>query len=401
MWTWVAENSASKDKVDSLYASVPPNSGRWESVYSVVTGNSAAWNTSSAAAWVDDGTVIRLTTAGDNVAIGTAGDTGVKLSIAGSVSSSGGLSATAGLSDAGYRFTNKNYLHSWTGLGTLPSAQLHVNAKYAQDSYSGRVAQFDSDHHTSWLGFTSATNKPIIGVSGEDIFFGKFYIDDSTLRTQMRIASSGYVGINVDTPTNLLHVYGSENHLGLFESSDTYALLAFKDGTAGEQDNETWLGGYRRNLIFGTQNSTRMIVTSAGIVGINTEIPTTSHGAYNNIKLHVNGQALADAWPTTSDERLKENIVRIDNGLSKITSLTGITFDWEDNYASDTSRSPGRRQIGIIAQEVEQVLPELVTSWSLSGQEYLAVDYARMVAVLVEAVKELKQEIDELKSQNS
>ena len=414
-YTAVTGGSARWDKSDTVYTTVSGSSASWqgtyvltqsnssrgESVYSTVTGSSATWN-AVAAGWTDDGSVVRLTTAGDNVAIGTAGDTGVKLSIVGNISASGSLSAGGGGGYQGWRKANKNWLQGWTGIGTDAECQLHVSALSSQDSYYGRVAQFDSNHYTSWLGFdyTTGYDKRVIGVSGNDIIFGRCS-SGQTPTSQMRIASSGYVGINTESPANLLHIYGGENHLALLESTDEYSLISFKDSTSTEQDNETWIGGHRRQIVLGTQNTTRLIITSGGEVGINTSQPTTSQGAYTNIKLHVNGQALADAWPTTSDRRLKENIVPIENGLSKVLSLSGVTFDWEDGYASDTARSPKRTQIGMIAQDVQEVVPELVATWSLSGEDYLGVDYARMVAVLVEAIKELKQEVDELKSQNS
>src|SRR5262249_49027981 len=67
--------------------------------------------------------------------------------------------------------------------------------------------------------------------------------------------------------------------------------------------------------------------------------------------------------------------------------IHGISFEWNDIYAS-LGRSTGRREIGVIAQEIEAVFPELVMTW---GEEhYKAVDYGRLTGVLVEAVKELK-----------
>ena len=92
---------------------------------------------------------------------------------------------------------------------------------------------------------------------------------------------------------------------------------------------------------------------------------------------------------STSDERLKDNIKPIDNPLEKVMKISGNTFSWNEN-----SRNSGDG-IGVIAQEVEELgLPEVVTTRE-SG--YKAVKYEKLVPLLIEAIKELKHEIDELK----
>jgi hypothetical protein len=82
-----------------------------------------------------------------------------------------------------------------------------------------------------------------------------------------------------------------------------------------------------------------------------------------------------------SDERLKSNIRTIDNALDKVTAMRGVYFDKD-----------GKASTGVIAQEVEKVLPEVV----MDG-EYKSVAYGNIVGVLIEAIKELKAEIEELK----
>ena len=102
---------------------------------------------------------------------------------------------------------------------------------------------------------------------------------------------------------------------------------------------------------------------------------------------------------TVSDKRLKENITTIQNGLDKVLSLRGVEYDW-----NATSRK-GEHDIGLIAQEVEKVIPEVVVEHDLCTGEFglgkektfKTVDYEKIVGVLVEAIKELKQEIEDLK----
>jgi hypothetical protein len=94
----------------------------------------------------------------------------------------------------------------------------------------------------------------------------------------------------------------------------------------------------------------------------------------------------AGTFNTTSDISLKENICTFENAMDVVAGLRGVRFTWKKN---------GIKTVGLIAQEVEKVLPELVGENVDTGIK--SVSYANMVAVLIEAVKELKAEIEELK----
>ncbi len=84
-----------------------------------------------------------------------------------------------------------------------------------------------------------------------------------------------------------------------------------------------------------------------------------------------------------SDERLKSNIQTIDNAVDTVKKLRGVTFEKD-----------GQDSLGVIAQEVQKVLPELV----LEGEEYLSVAYGNMVGLLIEAIKEQQEQIEDLKN---
>ena len=112
----------------------------------------------------------------------------------------------------------------------------------------------------------------------------------------------------------------------------------------------------------------------------------------NDGDLHVDGNVVAYST-TTSDERLKKDIVKIDNALDKVSQLNGYTFE----YIHD-----GKKSGGIIAQEVEAVMPSAVTEMKLplksdDDQEYKVVQYDQLHGLLIEAIKELKAEIEVLK----
>lgn len=128
------------------------------------------------------------------------------------------------------------------------------------------------------------------------------------------------------------------------------------------------------------------IPTTAGIhtlsnVGIGTTNPTQ--------KLDVNGNIVASGTVTAnSDVTLKTNIKTITNALEKVISLRGVEYDKIDS---------GEHQIGVIAQEVEQIIPEVVyPKGDYPDYEKKSVAYANLVALLIEAIKEQNQRIDEL-----
>ena len=101
----------------------------------------------------------------------------------------------------------------------------------------------------------------------------------------------------------------------------------------------------------------------------------------------------------SSDKRLKENIIPIDNPIEKVLQLSGVEFDWKPLTEEErkTIHPNEGHDIGIIAQELEEVLPELVTTRDTG---YKAVKYDKIVALLIEAIKEQQKQIDDLKDKN-
>lgn len=152
-------------------------------------------------------------------------------------------------------------------------------------------------------------------------------------------------------------------------------------GTAGQ----TKTGG----LILGTNcvaPCTVGLIIDKGNVGIGTSVPSE--------KLEVIGNVKAVTFLNSSDERLKENISKIENSLDKILKLNGVSFNWKGN---------GEKGTGLIAQNVESVFPELVKTDINSGMK--SVEYGNLVAPLIEAIKEQQKtiesqqrQIDELKA---
>ncbi len=96
-----------------------------------------------------------------------------------------------------------------------------------------------------------------------------------------------------------------------------------------------------------------------------------------------------------SDERLKDFAGTIDNALQKVMEISGYYFT-ENQKAKELGYDNDKLQVGVSAQEIQRVLPEAVTEAPISD-EYLTVWYEKLVPLLIEAIKELKSEIEELK----
>ena len=125
-------------------------------------------------------------------------------------------------------------------------------------------------------------------------------------------------------------------------------------------------------------NGTIQLGPYGGNIGVGTTTPTQ--------KLHVIGNILTSGTLTeNSDIKLKTNIQIIPNALDKVLQLRGVEFDRID--------MDDEHQIGVIAQEVEKIIPEVVY-----GEETKSVAYGNIVAVLIEAIKELTQRVTELEN---
>jgi len=218
---------------------------------------------------------------------------------------------------------------------------------------------------------------------------------------RMRITSSGNVGIGDSTPDAGLTVHkstgaviatsniprqtytsignlqvstaGSGGILIHSESTTADGAITFGDGTfAGrityEHDNDA--------MTFTAGATERVRITSTGNLGV---------GVTPTEKLHIAGNILATGNVTGySDERLKSDIETLDG--SKVYNMRGVSFVMN-----------GQQSSGVVAQELQKVAPELVND----SNEYLSVAYGNIVGYLIEAVKDLKAEVEELKNASS
>jgi trimeric autotransporter adhesin len=227
------------------------------------------------------------------------------------------------------------------------------------------------------------------------------------------IVNGGKVGIGTTTPGYPLDIQKTGTQAG---SSAFYPVAAI-GGTgstggiyAGYNTRETYagaIGSQTHSLSFWTYSGgwyENMTILANGNVGIGY--------VYPSYKLDVFGTVHASDFASSSDIRLKKNIEPINNALSLVQGLQGVKYDWDTEKmgytVSDASGNTGfnansgnstlsgmdGKQIGLVAQDVEKVLPEVVMT---DRDGYKAISYDKLTAVLIEAVKELKAEVEKLK----
>jgi len=141
-------------------------------------------------------------------------------------------------------------------------------------------------------------------------------------------------------------------------------------------------GSYGTKMYFGTTDSyaagskMRMMINSNGNVGIGTASPSRT--------LHVNGQILTAAINETSDMRLKKDIADLSSSLAKVLEMRGVTYNWRKDEFPDKKFEDGL-QYGLIAQELEKIIPELVDT---DDEGWKSIEYSHLVPLLIEAIKE-------------
>jgi len=145
----------------------------------------------------------------------------------------------------------------------------------------------------------------------------------------------------------------------------------------------------RLRIFSGITETNGLAILENGYIGIGINAPTT--------KLYVNGDITANSVAGTSDFRFKTNIRSISSALSKVKSLRGVYFNWNQKAFPEKDFSE-KTELGFIAQEVEKVLPEVVSK-DKTREEYRSVKYDKIVALLVEAIKEQQVQIEQLKKE--
>lgn len=204
----------------------------------------------------------------------------------------------------------------------------------------------------------------------------------------------GQTGIGTSTPVNKFEVVTTSadpassgatanGNLRLGPATGSHVM----DFGLSSSSTFGWLQ-MRSKLAYGTFYNLA-INPNGGFVGIGTSTPTA--------RLQVAGDIIANSIAGSSDARFKTNITPILHPLAKVLQLRGVNFDWDQKQFPQRSFS-SQRALGFIAQEVEKVVPEVVqTEQTVEG--YKSVQYDKVVALLVEAIKEQQRQIDQLKKE--
>ena len=275
------------------------------------------------------------------------------------------------------------------GIGTTaPDTNLHV---YDGDAgtialATGVVAVLESAGHTRLQLNAPDNNSPSIkfhSPSYQDQFWISAYMNASGTGN-MQFAVSGTevitirgsnVGIGIATPDYKLHAYGASAQI--VADSGLGELISLFAGNNSDSPAITYSGGAGMRFVDNTNSATRVTIADDGDI-------TGTHGTYHD----------------GSDERIKKNIVTIPDALTKVAALRGVNFKWKDETKGTKLR------MGLIAQEVEAVIPEVIYT---QEEAYIneseeeegglkAVEYQYITGLLIEAIKELKAEIDILKA---
>ena len=203
--------------------------------------------------------------------------------------------------------------------------------------------------------------------------------------TPFVVTGIGSVGIGTTNPVAPIHISYTNNSATNYLNADAGLLirnLASNGSTLKLEGNANIIyGGGSGTLIIADRQNERIRINSSGLVGIGTTNPTSTLTVQGNA--YITGVTTSTDFDSLSDINLKTNINQIADPLEKVMQIRGVTFNWKEG---------NRNSAGVIAQEIEKVLPELV-----HGGETKTVNYNGLIGLLIECVKKQQKEIEELK----
>ncbi len=287
-------------------------------------------------------------------------------------------------------------------LGASTSTNYGVSAEASEGSAQnigiyGKA--FGSTGTQSYAGFfenTATTANARYGVYGKATgnstganYGGYFTAANTTVggTAYALVTGTGNVGIGTATPAYALDVTTDTSHFGLTHSDGTIRVGSYVGEGYGELGTIT-----AHPLAFFTGSSApQMWLMTDGRVGIGTQ---------PGYALHVNGSVAGiGGYNALSDARLKKDVQPIGDALAIVEALRGVTFNW-DQTVDPAMKLDERNHIGFIAQEIEAVLPQAVTT-AADARQTKSVAYSEVVPVLTEAIKQQQRQIETLKTENA
>ena len=258
---------------------------------------------------------------------------------------------------------NDNPSGFWVGVDGYPDMRLRREGSTVNALISSWQRSFTTH------GFTDSTDMraPIF----YDSLSTGYYLDPGST-SRLNVTTINQVNIAAEAAYALRFWNGSDNY--------SIRMSASAHGTYGGRVAGETTSDY--NMYFTMASGTnRGFVFNNGLANPIAGIDASGNGRFE-------GDVIAFS---ASDERLKDNIKPIENALDKVNKISGVEFDWNSNQ--DTY-ADGMHDIGVIAQEIEEVIPEVVKT---RDNGYKAVKYEKIVPLLIEAIKEQQTQIDELK----
>jgi hypothetical protein len=243
------------------------------------------------------------------------------------------------------------YVGSFVSSGSIATVGATVGTLYASVVTSANVQISDTISAATYVGsLVSSGSIATVGATvgtlyASNITVGNLYVSGSTI--SMNVTSVNMIETN--TTTGNLNVTN-----GITTGSINTNTIRITSGSLVATFNSNTIGS---------------LFTTNGNVGIGITSPSYA--------LHVSGAIYATGDISAfSDKRLKTDIVPIDNALEKVNSLRGVYY---------TSTQTNKRSVGVIAQEIQEILPEVVAT----DGEYLGVAYGNITGLLIESIKEL------------
>ena len=290
------------------------------------------------------------------------------------------------------------YTTDATQTTNITTAQNSANGAFASASaYSASAAVVANTNANSAAGaFASASAYSASLASTISTNSGSAYTSISASNANVTAISGAFANNTVTFNGSAIKLGGSATITAT--ATNALTIGTGLSGTSYNGSTAVTIANTGVTSITGTANQ---VVASASTGGVTLSLPqsiaTTSAVTFASVT--ATGDIVAYS---TSDRRHKNNIQIIGDALSKVTKLNGVTWEWNDDVDAVTKQSP---KTGLIAQEVQEVLPEVVTE---RENGFLGLDYSKMVGLLVEAIKEqqnqihsLTLEIEKLKKDNS
>jgi len=220
---------------------------------------------------------------------------------------------------------------------------------------------------------------------GSNTFLGSFAGSGNT---------TGYRNTSIGEEAGAINNGYSNVFIGVRSGGDN--VTGYKNTIIGFQAGDFNQQGFGNVFLGYAAGATEMGSNKLYIDNSETSTPLI-YGEFDTNKVVINGTLTATTSMTVSDERWKKNIEPLESSLEKVMHLQGVSYDWKADEYPDRGFTKDR-QIGLIAQEVEKVIPELVQT---DSKGYKAISYEKLVPVLLEAIKEQQKEISELKKQQA